>query len=137
MHEKTARQELIAESAAAIDAGELLRDVMKRDPRYSFGAYMWILAEGLEYVMKTHLGLSEDQRRHMSGQEIMWGLRALAIDQFGPLACDVWNFWGIRTTRDWGEVVFNLIDAGLLHKTEKDNIKDFEDVFEINQEMGR
>jgi uncharacterized repeat protein (TIGR04138 family) len=134
MHDQTAREEVIAE-ASTLDVGELLRGIFKRDGRYSYHAYMWLLAEGLEYVSHTYIGLNEGERRHLTGSEIARGLRALALEQFGPLARDVWHHWGVRTTRDWGEIVFGMIDAGLLHKNAQDRIEDFDDVYDVEEDM--
>ena len=62
-------------------------------------------------------------------------LAQLAREQFGPLAREVWAQWGIRQTRDWGEVVYAPIAVGLLHKSEQDRIEDFDNVFDIDQTL--
>jgi uncharacterized repeat protein (TIGR04138 family) len=134
MHDQTSREEIIAD-ATTLDVGELLRGILKRDGRYSFNAYMWLLAEGLEYVSQTYIGLKPNERRHLTGSEIVCGLRELAVQEFGTLARDVWYHWGVRTTRDWGEVVFNMIEAGLLHKNAQDRIEDFDNVYDIAEDM--
>ncbi|MCA8910208.1 MAG: hypothetical protein KDB82_00765, partial [Planctomycetes bacterium] len=62
-------------------------------------------------------------------------LRSLALREFGPLAFDVWSWWGIKTTRDWGEVVFNLIRHGLLNANEQDRVEDFDNVYDVREAL--
>jgi uncharacterized repeat protein (TIGR04138 family) len=56
-----------------------------------------------------------------------------AIEQFGPMSKEVFNFWGIKESADFGNIVFNLIDAGLLTKTAEDSIEDFENVVDFKR----
>ena len=135
MEEQTAREEVLQQLADTIDVGELLLTARRRAPAYKLEAFHWVLTEGIEFTLKQHLGLPESQRRHLSGREIVQGLAQLAREQFGPLAREVWAQWGIRQTRDWGEVVYALIAVGLLHKSEQDRIEDFDNVFDINQTL--
>lgn len=132
MEEQAQREDLLQDAVAAVDVVDVILQCCRRDARYRFGAYEWLLAEGLEYTTREFLKLTDKTRRHMSGREIALGLRQLALVQFGPLARDVWEHWGIRATRDWGEVVYNLINAGLLHKTDSDRIEDFDDVYPLD-----
>jgi uncharacterized repeat protein (TIGR04138 family) len=132
MEEQVEREELLQDAVAAVDVCSVLLQVCRRDSRYRFGAYQWLLAEGLDFTMRKHLGLTDKTRRHITGREIAFGLRALAIEQFGPLARDVWRHWGINRTRDWGHVVYNLIDAGLLHKNDDDRIDDFDGIYDVD-----
>lgn len=131
MEEQAQREELLQDAVAAVDVVGVILGYCRRDPRYLFGAYEWLLAEGLEYTTREYLKLTDATRRHMSGREIALGLRQLAQQQFGALARDVWAHWGIRRSRDWGEVVYNLINAGLLHKTDHDRIEDFDDIYPV------
>jgi uncharacterized repeat protein (TIGR04138 family) len=135
MEEQAEREELLQDAVAAVDVASVLMQICRRDERYRFGAYQWLLSEGLEHTMKQHLGLTEETRRHMTGREIAEGLRALAREQFGPLARDVWRHWGINATRDWGNIVYNLIDAGLLHKHDEDRVEDFQDIYNLDADL--
>jgi uncharacterized repeat protein (TIGR04138 family) len=113
-------------------ADEILHRLRDRDPRYHERAYLFVL-RALQKVME---GLRRP--RHISGQELAHGVRDLALEEFGPLARTVLGHWGIHQTSDVGEVVFALVDAGVLVKEEEDRlgdfqgIYDFEDVFERN-----
>lgn len=79
--------------------------------------------------------MSED--RHISGQELCMGLRDFAIDQFGLLARTVLGHWGIRRTDDFGRLVFIMVEAGLMRKTDRDSAEDFAGVFDFEEVFGR
>jgi uncharacterized repeat protein (TIGR04138 family) len=105
---------------------DLFDVILKKDNRYQLEAYKFVF-EALEYTLKkigTH--------RHISGKELLDGIRNYALQQFGPLAKMVFNKWGIHRTDDFGEIVFNLVDAGLLGKTENDSRDDFKDQYDFN-----
>ena len=117
---------------AAVEA--LLLQARRKDSRYALDAYRFLLFEGLEFTAREHLKLKE--RRHMTGSELCEGLRALALREFGFLAAEVWRGWGIRATRDWGEVVFNLVGVGLLNTTPTDRIEDFENIYDVERALS-
>lgn len=118
-----------------IDVEGRLLDVRRREPRYRLDAYRFLLFEGIEYTMHEHLGMKPGEYGHVNGREIAEGLKNLALREFGCLARDVWSWWGIRTTRDWGEVVWRLIDAGLLNKQKGDRIEDFENIYDVDEAL--
>ena len=74
--------------------------------------------------------------RHVSGQQLCEGLRLLALESWGSLAQAVLASWNIRTTRDFGEMVFLLIRLGLMGKQDSDRIEDFGNVYDFNQACG-
>ncbi len=75
--------------------------------------------------------------RHISGRQLCIGLRDFAIDQFGLLARTVLEHWRIRRTEDFGRIVFALVDAGLMRKTDSDSIDDFATVYDFDEVFGR
>ena len=108
-----------------------LHDIIEQDPRYADEAYAFILdtlREVIEGLQKV---------RHVSGQELSEGCRRRALDLYGPLARSVLEYWGIKTTTDFGEIVFNLIKAKQLTKTENDSKEDFRDVFNFEEAFDR
>jgi uncharacterized repeat protein (TIGR04138 family) len=117
--------ELRREVTGKIDA------IRTRDRRYHGDAYLFVI-DAVESVL---VELSEV--RHISGGELCEGIRKLAIERFGPMAKEVLNFWGVRATEDFGNIVFNLVDSGLLLKTEQDRIDDFLDVYDFNDAFER
>src|SRR5690606_34101129 len=78
-----------------------------------------------------------EKPRHISGAELAEGARALAIDQFGPLARTVLEHWGIHSTADLGEIVFALVEAGILVAEPEDRIEDFVGLFDFEEAFDR
>lgn len=107
--------------------------ICRRDSRYAPAAYRFVMWEGIEYTTKEYLKLTEKTRRHLTGQEVCEGLRRLALQQFGYMAFEVWQSWGIRNTRDWGNVIFNLCEHKLLQRTDQDKLEDFESIYDLEK----
>jgi len=112
------------------DVDEILNEMVKKDHRYAQEAYEFISA-GLAYTVQK-----AEEPRHVTGKELCEGLRELAVDEFGVLAHTVLASWGIHRTEDFGEIVFNLIAAGLFGKTETDSREDFADVYDFANAFG-
>jgi uncharacterized repeat protein (TIGR04138 family) len=108
-----------------------IESIRSRDRRYHADAYLFVI-DGVEAVL-----LEIARMRHISGTELCSGLRTLATERFGPMAKEVLNFWGVHATEDFGNIVFSLVDAGLLLKTEHDRIEDFIDVFDFGEAFER
>src|SRR5262249_52421022 len=114
-----------------------LDDVVSRDPRYAYEAYEFLF-EALKHT-QHRLGPvppedpAPDRRYHVSGRELLHGVRELALREFGLMARTVFRQWGIDATADVGELVFNLIDAGLMSKTPDDDRRDFVDVYDLDE----
>ncbi|HXX93048.1 MAG TPA: Minf_1886 family protein [Planctomycetota bacterium] len=106
---------------------EKLKAVVASDPRFPVPAYRFIY-EGLDYTVRN-IGC----KRHVTGRELAEGLRNLAIEQFGGLALLVLGQWNIRRTEDFGAMVFNLVDAGLMSRADSDSIEDFADVYDFGK----
>ncbi|VGO22172.1 Minf_1886 family protein [Pontiella sulfatireligans] len=98
---------------------DLLAPILKKDVRYTAEAYMFI-REALDHTVRKL-----DKPRHVSGQELLSGIRDYALVQFGPVAKRVLCEWGINECVDFGNLVFNLVNEGLLGKTDEDSIEDF------------
>lgn len=111
----------------ACDSAKLLSRLRKRHPRFHPHAYVFLL-DALRVVIS---GLEE--RRHISGRELAEGTCKLAMDRFGPLARTVLEHWGVHCTDDLGEIVFALVDVGLLVKREEDRPEDFHDVLDFEE----
>ncbi|HRT28574.1 MAG TPA: hypothetical protein P5527_02165 [Kiritimatiellia bacterium] len=110
---------------------ETVRDICKKDTRYHPDAYEFIV-EALDVTVKKLNRCQSGHPRHVTGQELLEGIKEFALDEFGPLAFTVFSEWGIHTTEDFGEIVFNLVDAGRLGKTESDSRDDFKRVYDFN-----
>ncbi|CAM2907111.1 Minf_1886 family protein [Rariglobus hedericola] len=118
-----------------LDFNEIVNLICKEDSRYDRKAYGF-LREGLDYAVKE-LKKKENERAkqslHVSGAELLMGIRAYALDQFGPLAITVLNSWGINRCGDFGEIVFNLIEYNVFSKTENDRREDFSEVYTFEE----
>ena len=103
------------------------------DGRYSPEAFRFLfesLNHAIELAGKEN---AEGTERHVSGQEVLAGMRGYAREIFGPLAAQVWRFWGVNETLDWGRIVFLLVEAKLLNRQESDTIDDFRDGFDFDE----
>ena len=109
------------------------RTVALRDGRYSPEAFRF-LYESLHYAVRlAGKEEAEGTERHVTGQEVLAGMRFYARQLFGPLAAQVWRSWGVRQALDWGNIVFLLVEAGLLNRQESDTIEDFRDDFDFDE----
>jgi uncharacterized repeat protein (TIGR04138 family) len=103
---------------------EAVEQIAKNDPRYHEHAYFF-LREALDFSIKLLNKPSQGAGRHVSGQELVEGIRQFALQEFGPLSKSVLAYWGIKRCEDFGELVFNLVEAGVLGKTDQDRREDF------------
>ncbi|TMQ33024.1 MAG: hypothetical protein E6K70_15385 [Planctomycetota bacterium] len=116
-----------------------LADLVRRDPRYTYEAYEFVFA-ALTHTQKLLGRLpgkndAADAQYHVTGRELVAGIRDLALREFGFMARIVFRMWGIRSTADFGEIVFNLVQENLMSKTDQDCREDFRDVFDLDREL--
>ncbi|MFC1624310.1 Minf_1886 family protein, partial [Candidatus Omnitrophota bacterium] len=102
-----------------------LLKVLGNDKRYNPESYSFVM-KALGFTMKKLR-----RKGHVTGVELLNGAREYALEQFGPMTRSVLGYWGITTTNDIGEIVFNMIDAGILGRTEKDSKEDFNNRFDF------
>lgn len=107
----------------------MLDAILEHDRRYSRQAYCFVM-DALNYITSRM-----SDRRHITGQELSRGIRDYAVQQFGIATRLVLEQWGIVKTRQIGDIVFNLIDGGLMRKTDEDSIDDFNEVFDFETEF--
>jgi uncharacterized repeat protein (TIGR04138 family) len=113
---------------------EGLERIRAKDSRYDRDAYEFV-RDALDHTRKI-VG-KEGRGQHVSGQELLNGIRELALSRFGPMAITVFEEWGIRNCPDFGEIVFNMIEAELLAKEKKDSRGDFEGGYEFDEAFRR
>src|SRR2546430_9872318 len=111
---------------------EILAKMLERDRRYDRGAYFFV-REALDFTQKVVEKKSKDEVRHVSGQELLAGIRKYALKQFGPMAQMVLSEWGVQTCEDFGELVFNMVESNLLAKTDRDSREDFKNGYDFFQ----
>ncbi|TWU00121.1 hypothetical protein Pla108_10650 [Botrimarina colliarenosi] len=144
-----------------LDPKHPLAELLRRDKRYHFDAYVFVF-DALRYGQEE-LGLGDsdedseldsefddselegdevdeaedDEERHVTGPELCRAIQHYAIHQYGMLAQSVLGHWGIHNTGDFGEIVFNLIGIGQMRKTDSDRREDFDDVYNFVEAFGQ
>jgi uncharacterized repeat protein (TIGR04138 family) len=111
------------------DFGDKVDQIIEKDPRYKPQSYAFVMG-ALDFTLRRL-----KKPRHISGRELLEGIKKLAKEEFGPMAKIVFEHWGIKNTEDFGHIVFNLVEAGIMSKTEEDSIEDFKDVFDFTKEF--
>jgi uncharacterized repeat protein (TIGR04138 family) len=105
---------------------EIVEAVCERDPRYKPDSYEFVM-HALQFTQKKL-----KRAGHVSGKELSEGIRQYALKTYGPMARTVLEYWGIHTTEDFGNIVFNMISVKLFSKTEDDMLDDFRDVYRFD-----
>lgn len=109
--------------------------ICKDDPRFDRKAYEFVRL-GLDHTVKELKKRSNDRTersRHVNGRELLEGLRAFALEQFGPMAKTVLNSWGVTRCQDFGDIVFNLIEYKVFSKTDADRQEDFNALYDFDE----
>lgn len=111
---------------------QAMRDLLDEDKRYKLEAYQFI-RESLQYAHENVLvpgnAASDEGPRHITGQQLCEACRLYAIDQYGYLSKMVLANWGIHSTSDFGEIVYNLIRIEQMRKSESDQREDFDNQY--------
>lgn len=112
-----------------------IKEIIKKDARYSLQAYQFIF-EALDYTTNM-LGKNQhkttDVDRHVTGKQLMEGIKQYAIKHFGFMTLTVFEQWGINQDIDFGNIVFNLVESGLMGKTDKDSLDDFKNNYDMKK----
>ena len=111
-----------------------IEEIIRRDPRYPLEAYEFVYA-ALAHTQEMLDRAKREERsgdQHVSGRQLLEGARDLALREFGLMARAVFRMWGINATDDFGQIVFNLIDAELMSKTPQDDRRDFHAVYDLD-----
>jgi uncharacterized repeat protein (TIGR04138 family) len=107
---------------------EGLESVLEKDPRYHRDAYLFV-RDALDFTKTTFADRRKSpestEQLHVTGQELLSGIRTFALAQYGPMAMTVLEEWGLTRCEDFGEIVFNMVEGGLLSKTDSDSRDDF------------
>lgn len=115
-----------------IDFRSKIREIRETDSRYHEEAYQFV-REGLDYTVKELKKVPAGRIHHVRGHELLQGIRCYAVDQFGPVSLSVLHYWGITRCEDFGEIVFNMVEFGILGKTDQDDRADFADVYDFHE----
>ena len=113
-----------------MDIDERIEEISREKGRFHEQAYMFV-REALDFTVGRM-----EQPGHICGQDLLHGIRDLGCEKFGRMTRLVFNVWGVKNTRDFGEIVFHMVDAGILSKRESDSIKDFENVYDFGAALN-
>jgi len=119
-----------------VNFDEGLEQILSRDTRYHRDAY-WFLRDALDYTHKMLGNTQKEGIRHVTGGQLLDGIRAHAAEQFGPMAMTVFAHWGVRNCEDWGEIVFIMIEHNVLQKNEQDSRDDFKGGYDFFETFRR
>jgi uncharacterized repeat protein (TIGR04138 family) len=108
-----------------MDFYEKVLEITKADPRYKADAYEFLM-QALWFTQKKL-----NKTGHVSGVELLAGLKEFGLEQYGPMSRAVFEHWGITSTEDFGQIVFNMVNNGLLGKSDADSVDDFKNVYDF------
>lgn len=114
---------------------EIVGLICKEDSRFDRKAYNFV-RQALDHTVKEIKRKSPERTgksQHVSGAELLEGIRAFALEQYGPMTMTVLTNWGIRRCPDFGDIVFNLIEYNVFSKTESDRREDFADIYSFEE----
>ena len=116
---------------------QTIEDIARQDGRYDPRAMKFVF-EGLAATIdKQRQETTDDVPRHISGEELAWGLAGVAGHRWGRLAAMVLAEWGVHDTRDFGEIVYLMIDSGWMTSQDTDTIEDFDHVYDFTEVFER
>ncbi len=109
-----------------------IQELALHDGRYSPEAFRFLFESLSHAVRVAGKETAQGTERHVTGREVLEGMRINALETFGPLAAQVWRSWGVGESMDWGRIVFLLVDHDMLNRQETDSIEDFSDGFDFD-----
>ena len=109
----------------------IVEGIYEKDVRYKEDAYVFVM-EALAYTQKKY-----KRTRHVKGEEMLQGMKELLLNKFGPMTIPVLEHWGIKSTEDFGNIVFNLVENRVLSKTEDDSIEEFRNGYDFGEVFDR
>jgi uncharacterized repeat protein (TIGR04138 family) len=115
-----------------INVQAALEKISQRDARFDREAYLFV-REALNYTQKQVSKANKNKVRHVTGVELLAGIRDYALHEYGPMAQYILQHWGVKSCEDVGAIVFNMVDANLLAKTENDTQADFKGVYNFEE----
>lgn len=111
---------------------DVICEIHNQDDRYGKGAYYFI-REALDHTLKASDKNKNSKGGHVSGNELLEGIREYALERFGPMTMTIMDHWNVRQCKDFGEIVFNLVEHGILGRTENDSLEDFENGYDFTK----
>src|SRR5437867_969733 len=119
-----------------ISFDETVEKILQTDRRYDRAAYFFV-RDALDHTQKLLGRTGTEEEHHVTGQELLEGIRAHALQQYGPMALTVLHEWGVRCCEDFGELVFNLIEGSIFRRTPRDSREDFKSGYDFFEAFRR
>ena len=111
-----------------------IEDIIAEDGRYRMEGFGF-LHEGLARAVNNVYDEPEGPGHHVTGQQLCTALRDLALERYGMMAPSVLRSWGVRESVDFGNMVYLLIEHGLMRKTDEDSVEDFRNIFDLERDF--
>lgn len=115
---------------------DAVNEICRRDPRFHPEAY-FLVREALDFTVKMYRRAHHQGPRHVTGRELLDGIRQFTLKEYGPMSRTLLTEWGVTKTEDFGEIVFNLVECGKLGKTEQDRREDFAGGYDFEEAFVR
>jgi len=118
-----------------LEFSEVIDLICKEDSRFDRKAYAFV-RQALDHTVKEIRKRQPERTAkslHVTGPELLEGIRDFALEQYGPLTKTVLNAWGVTRCSDFGDIVFNLIDYNVFSKTENDRREDFSEIYQFDE----
>ncbi|MDR1190278.1 MAG: hypothetical protein LBK60_01265 [Verrucomicrobiales bacterium] len=113
------------------DFDQVIEDIVRRDQRFDWHAYHFV-HDALDFTIKLQKKNSA-ANKHVSGGELLEGIRQFTLREFGPMSKFVLNEWGVASCHDFGQIVFNLVQSGILGKSDSDRMEDFHETYTFDE----
>ena len=110
---------------------DAVEEIRRRDERFQLDAYVFVM-DVLEHTIR-----GMEVRRHVSAAEMLDGMRRFAHERYGVMSLTVLENWGILTTGDIGDIVFQLVEVGVLSRQDGDSRDHFDNVFDLHSALER
>jgi uncharacterized repeat protein (TIGR04138 family) len=109
----------------------IINTICTYDQRYFPEAYEFVM-EALAFSQKKF-----KKAKHISGEELLTGIKALLLRKFGPMTLTVLKHWGISATDDFGNIVYNLVENKVLAKDTQDHYDSFKNAYDFDEVFNK
>jgi uncharacterized repeat protein (TIGR04138 family) len=115
-----------------LEFAEAVESVVSKSPQFDRDAYFF-LKEALDFTVSQFKKGRAPSTGHVSGQQLLEGIRQYALKQFGPMVPTVFGYWNVLRCEDFGVMVYHLIEAGVFGKSDRDSLEDFKGAYSFHE----
>ncbi|MDF1712626.1 MAG: hypothetical protein P1U90_10340 [Akkermansiaceae bacterium] len=106
--------------------------IIEKEKRFQPGAY-FLVRETLDFTVDRLAKDTSNEKRHVSGHELLLGFRDYVLQEYGPMGATILEDWGITKCRHVGEIVFLFIEHGVFGKQDSDKLEDFDEAYDFDE----